>query len=162
AVWVWPTLYAADDAKKGEGLAERIQDLNLTDEQETKIADIQKECAPKVQEAGKELAGVVKEEGEKVRAGLTPEKREKIQAAREERREGRLDGLAARLAHLRELDLTDGEMSKIADIRQEYRPKIANALKGLESILSDQQKQARAEALKEGKKRREVLQALNL
>src|SRR5262245_44620796 len=47
------------DQKAGGGLAERIQDLNLTEEQETKIADIRKECKPKVQEAAKELATIV-------------------------------------------------------------------------------------------------------
>jgi Spy/CpxP family protein refolding chaperone len=162
-MWVGPTLRAADQAKKGGvGLSEQVQDLNLTDEQEARIADIRKECRPKVQEAGKELAAIVKEEVEKVRAVLTPEQKEKLQASKQERREGRHDGLAARIAHLRELDLTDGEMSKVADIRKEYRPKIVNAMKGLESILSDQQKKARAEALKAGKKRREVLESLNL
>ena len=42
--------------KPGEALAARIQDLNLTDEQEAKIAEIRKECRPEVQKAAKELA----------------------------------------------------------------------------------------------------------
>ena len=73
----------------GEGLAERIQDLHLTDEQETKIADIQKEYSPKVEEAAKELSGLVKEEMEKIHPVLTPEQREKLQALRAERKEHR-------------------------------------------------------------------------
>jgi len=53
-VWVYATLPAAAeeaDQKPGGGLAARVQDLNLTDEQETKIADIRKEYRPNVQEA---------------------------------------------------------------------------------------------------------------
>ena len=59
-MWVYAALPAAAeeaaDQKDVGALAERIQDLNLTDEQETKIADIRKGYKPKVQEAGKELA----------------------------------------------------------------------------------------------------------
>jgi Spy/CpxP family protein refolding chaperone len=146
----------------GQGLAERIQDLNLTDEQETKIADIRKECRPKIQEAAKELAGVGKEEMEKIHGVLTPEQRQKLQALREERKEHRAAGLAERIAHLRELDLTDAEMAQIADIRKECRPKIAKAMEGLRGILTDEQKKAREEGLKADKPRREVLASLNL
>ena len=146
----------------GQGLAERIQDLNLTDEQETKIADIRKECRPKIQEAAKELAGVGKEEMEKIHGVLTPDQRQKLQALREERKEHRAAGLAERIAHLRELDLTDAEMAQIADIRKECRPKIAKAMEGLRGILTDEQKKAREEGLKADKPRREVLASLNL
>jgi Spy/CpxP family protein refolding chaperone len=92
AALVCPGLWADDEAKDkgvGAGLAERIQDLNLTDEQEAKIADIRKESQPKVQEAAKELAGIVKEEVEKVRDVLTAEQKEKLGA------EGRAQGAAA-------------------------------------------------------------------
>jgi hypothetical protein len=41
----------AEQQAVGVVLAERIQDLNLTDEQEAKIADIRKEFRPRVQEA---------------------------------------------------------------------------------------------------------------
>jgi Spy/CpxP family protein refolding chaperone len=158
----------ADDQPKGERtrvgeiLAERIQDLNLTDEQETRIADIRKECRPKIQEAAKELATIVKEEVGKVHAVLTPEQNEKLQAMKEEREERRAEGLAERIAHLRDLDLTEAEMTQIEDLRKEYRPKIVKALEGLRGILSDEQRQAREEALKAGKKHREVLASLNL
>ena len=153
---------AEDKAKAGGELAARIQDLNLTDEQEAKVADIRKDYRPKVQEAAKELATLVKEEVEKVRGVLTQEQRTKLEATKEERQERRAEGLAERMAHLGELDLTDGEMAKIGDIRKEFRPKIEQALKQLQGLLSDDQKKAREEALKAGKKRREVLQALNL
>ena len=148
--------------KPGEGLAARIQDLNLTDEQEAKIADIRKEFRPKVQEAGKELAAVVKEEVEKAQAVLTPEQRTKLAAEKEERKEFRAERLAERIAHVEELDLTDDEVAKFAEIRKEYRPKVEKALKELQGLLSDDQKKARQEAVRADKKRREILASLNL
>ena len=158
---------AAEEKEKGEPKAVEIllvavQDLNLTDEQEAKIADIRKECKPKVQEAAKELAGVVKEEVGKIGGVLTPEQREKVKEAKAERKEFRAERLAERLAHLEELDLTDAEVAKIADIRKEYHPKVVKAMESLKGILSDDQKKAREEAIKEGKKRKEVIEALKL
>jgi len=148
--------------KRGEVLVVWIQDLNLTDDQEAKIADIRKEYRPKVQEAGKELAAVVKEEMEKVRDVLTPEQKTKLAAFKEERQENREEHLSERIAHLRELDLTDDEMAKIAEIRKEFRPKVEKALEGLKGILSDDQRKEREEGLKAGKKRREVIASLKL
>jgi len=149
-------------AEKEGGLAARIQDLNLTDEQEAKIADIRKEYRPKVQEAGKELAAIVKEEVEKIRAVLTPEQKTKLAEAKEERQARKAEGQSERIAHLGELDLTDGEIAKMEEIRKEYRPKIEKALKEMRGLLTDEQKKARQEALTAGKKRREVLEALKL
>jgi Spy/CpxP family protein refolding chaperone len=159
-----PTATAQEKADEtgAVGLAERIQDLNLTDEQETKIGDIRKEYRPKVQEAAKDLGGMVKEEVEKVRAVLTPEQRTKLEAAQEERQERRGEGLAERIAHVRELDLTDAEMTKLGEIRREYRPRIEKALRELQGLLTDDQKKAREEGLKAGKKRREILESLHL
>jgi Spy/CpxP family protein refolding chaperone len=148
--------------REREALAERLQDLNLTDEQEAKIADIRKECRPEVEKAAKELAAVVKEEVDKIRKILTPEQQQKLRAFAEERREHRLEGLCERVAHLRELDLTDAEVAKIVDIRKEFRPKIEKAMEGLRGTLTAEQRQAREEALKAGKRRREVLEALKL
>jgi Spy/CpxP family protein refolding chaperone len=154
-----PALAEEKADQKEVGLAARIQDLNLTDEQ---IADIRKEYRPKVQEAGKELAAVVKEEVGKVSGVLTAEQKEKLAAAKEERKENRAEGLAERIAHLGQLDLTDGEIAKIEDIRKEYRPKIEKVIKELQGLLTDDQKKAREEALKAGKKRREVLESLKM
>jgi Spy/CpxP family protein refolding chaperone len=157
---ICPRLCAADEPKVGEGLAERIQDLNLTDEQEAKIADIRKESRPKVEEAAKELGVVVKQEEDKVRAVLTPEQTEKLQALKGERKERRHEGLCERIAHLRDVDLTDAEISQIENIQKEFRPKIVKAMDGLKGLLSDEQKKAREEGLKAGKKRREILASL--
>jgi len=155
---VCPTLWAG----VGEGLAERIQDLNLTDAQEAKIGDIRKECQTKIREAGKELAALVKEEVEKIRDVLTPAQKQKILALKEEREERRLEGLAHGIAHLKDLDLTEDELAKIQDIRKEYRPRTVKAMEAFKGLLSGAQNKAREEGLTAGKTRREVLAALNL
>jgi Spy/CpxP family protein refolding chaperone len=152
----------AEQKVVGVVLVEQIQDLNLTDEQQAKLADIRKEYQPKVQEAGKELAAAVKEEVEKARAVLTPEQKQKLETLKEERAERREGCLAHRIAHLMDLDLTDTEMTKIGDIRKEFRPKIEKAMKELEGFLTDTQKKAREEALKAGKNRKEILESLKL
>ena len=54
--------------KPGGVLGARVQDLNLTDDQKAKIADIRKEYRPKVQEAGNKLRATVKEEVEAILA----------------------------------------------------------------------------------------------
>jgi Spy/CpxP family protein refolding chaperone len=157
---VYPALPAAAEEKADR--ADQIQDLNLTDEQEAKIADIRKESRPKVQEAAKELVAIVKEEVDKARAVLTDEQKTKLAATKDERKELRAERLAERIAHLEQLDLTDAEMAKIAEIRQEYRPQIVKAMEGLKGILSDEQRKAREEGLKADKNRREILASLNL
>ena len=63
----------ADDKEKGGRvtiLVEKIQDLQLSDGQEAKIADIRKECRPKVHEAGNKLRATVREEVEAIVAVL--------------------------------------------------------------------------------------------
>ena len=163
-VLVCPSL-AADKEEKtkvGEAVAERIQDLNLTDQQEAKIADIRKEFRPKVQEAAKALAGVVKDEEDKIQAVLTPEQRDKVKAMKEERAEHREECVVHAITNLKELDLTDAEMAKIGEIRKEFRPKIAKAMEGLRGILTDAQKKTREDALAAGKSRKEVMEALKL
>jgi len=152
----------APSATAAGGLVERLQDLNLTDEQEAKIADIRKEFRPKIQTAGKELAAVVKEEVEKVRGVLTPDQRTKLETLKEDRKEGRAERLSERLAHLQALDLTDAEMAQLAEIRKEFRPGFVKALGSLKGILTAEQQTAREEGLKAGKKRKEILASLNL
>jgi Spy/CpxP family protein refolding chaperone len=152
----------ADDQDNEKVFVVKIQDLNLTDEQEAKIAEIRKECRPKVEEAMKELAPLVKEEVEKIREVLTPEQKEKLQALRDERKEHRFEGLVGAIGHLKELDLTDGEMSQIAEIRNEFHPKIMKSLEGLKGMLNSDQRTAREEGLKAGKKHREIIASLNL
>jgi Spy/CpxP family protein refolding chaperone len=157
--------YRASDAnagEKGQVLVEWIQDLNLTDDQEAKIADIRKENGPKVKEAAKELLGLVKNEVEKIRAVLSVEQKEKLKEMKDERKELKLASLGMRIAHLKDLDLTEAELTKIADIQKEYRPKIGKAMKQLAGLLSEEQKKAREDALKAGKNRKEVWEAVKL
>jgi Spy/CpxP family protein refolding chaperone len=164
-MWVCPSLFADDEATARQtsvGSAERIQDLNLTDEQESRIADIRKECQPKVQEAARELAALVQDEEGQIRAVLTDAQREKLQAFKEERKEHRMEGLCERMAHLRDLDLTEDERTKIQEIRNEYHPRIAKAVESLHGILTDDQRRTREEGLKAGKPHREVLASLDL
>ena len=129
----------AANLANGQGrFAERVQDLDLTDQQEAKIADIQKASRPKVQEAAKALGALVKEEVEKIQEVLNAEQRQKVQALREdrdERQDRREECLSHALANLKELDLTDAEMSKIGEIRGDIRPQMAKAVKELEGLL---------------------------
>jgi Spy/CpxP family protein refolding chaperone len=168
AMSVSPRLIRADEPKGEAGetvqkhLAARMADLHLTDEQHAKIAEIRKEFRPKVKEAGEELAAVVKEEVEKVRALLTSEQKEKLEVSKEERKAHRFEGLAERIAHLKDLDLTDAEITRIADIREEYRPRIEKVMNELSGLLSEDQRKAREEGLKAGKTRREVMESLSL
>jgi len=148
----------------GQGvIVERIQDLPLTDAQEAKIAEIRKDSRGKVGEAAKDLATLLKSEMGKIREVLTAEQREKVQGLKEDREERR-DGssLAHAIASLKDLDLTDAEMAKIGAIRKEYQPKLFKSLKELDGMFSEEQKKVRTEALTEGKKRSEILAALNL
>jgi Spy/CpxP family protein refolding chaperone len=144
------------------GLAARLQDLDLTDEQEARILDIRKDHRPKVQEAARELAAVVKEEVDKVRGVLTPEQRTKFEAAKDERPEVRPEGLSERVGHLDKLDLTDDEVAKIREIHADFRPQMEKVLEQLQGLLTDDQNKARHQALEAGKKRREVLGTLKL
>jgi Spy/CpxP family protein refolding chaperone len=150
------------DEKVGVILVAQIQDLHLTDDQETKIAEIRKEYQPKVQEAAKDLRSVAKEEFEKIHGVLTADQQKKCEEIREERRESRGNRLSERLAHLEELDLTEAETAKLAEIRKDFRPRIEKTLTQLRGVLTDEQRTAREAALKAGKNRREVMAALKL
>jgi Spy/CpxP family protein refolding chaperone len=143
-------------------VVERVQDLDLTDAQETKIAEIRKQHQPKVQAAAKELGTLLKEEDDKIRDVLTAEQQKQVQAMKEERKDHREECVAHAFASLKELDLTDAEMTRIGEIRKEFRPKFENALKELDGLLTDAQKKAREEALRAGKTRREVVASLGL
>ena len=122
-------LCSAQQPQEGRTCIERIRDIDLTEAQEATIAGIEDEYAPKVQDAVTALKSVIDEELDKLRAVLTPEQLVKIENMKEERKTLRLEGLAARIAHLRDLDLTEDEMAKIEEIRNEYCSKIVQALR---------------------------------
>jgi Spy/CpxP family protein refolding chaperone len=154
----------ASESKEGasEGMVEGMVDLSLTEDQETKLADMRKEMRPKIQEAAKELAGLVKDEVDKVREVLTADQREKVKALMDERREKRGERMVERIAHLKDLELSDAERAQFEEIREEYRPKLEKLMKELSGVLTDEQKKTREEGLKEGKSRRDIRQSLNL
>jgi Spy/CpxP family protein refolding chaperone len=139
-----------------------IQDIELTSDQEARIAAIRKEYGTKIKEDAKELKTLATQQLDRIRNVFTPEQRTKIQQIIAERREFKVESLAHTIASLQELDLTEAELTKIAEIRKEFRPRMEAAVKQLDGLLTDAQKKARAEAIKAGKTRREVLQALNL
>jgi Spy/CpxP family protein refolding chaperone len=155
-----PGLWAADQGKDSPG--DRLQDLKLTDEQEAKIAEIRKEYQAKVQGAAKELAALIKEEVDKARDVLTDEQKTKLTTLKDERKELRAQRVSERIAHLEHLHLTDTEHAKITAIREEYHPKIVKAMENLRGLLTNDQRMTREEALKAGKKRKEMIAALNL
>jgi Spy/CpxP family protein refolding chaperone len=143
-------------------LVERLQELNLSDEQEAKIASIQKENRPKVEAAAEELKAIAKEEMDKVSAVLTPEQKEKVAALKVERKELRAEGVSERVARVGELDLSDAEIAQIESVRKEARPQIAKAMAGLRGLLNEEQRKEREQALQSGKKHREILESLGL
>lgn len=165
---VVPQLRGADESKAARGerakerIAESMADLNLTNEQETKIADIQKQNQSKIRDAAKQLSAVVKEEIEKIQAVLTPEQKAHRATQKEERKEERAERLAERIARVKELDLTDAELAQFEEIKEETRPKIEKLMTDLAAILTPEQKEARSKALQSGESRREVREALNL
>jgi Spy/CpxP family protein refolding chaperone len=159
ALALTPRLLAQDES---EGKATHLQDLNLTEKQWANIEEIRKEGRPKVQQAGKELVALLKEEVEKVREVLTPEQKTQLKALKEDRQAPSPEGLAQRIAHLGELQLTDGEAARIAEIRKQYRPKIVQAQDALEGVLNNKQSKARKDGLKAGKNRPEIIASLNL
>jgi Spy/CpxP family protein refolding chaperone len=160
AAWMFDSRTAVAD--EGPNFVLAIQDLNLTDAQEEKIAAIRTESRPKVQEAAKDLNTLIKLEMEKMKAVLTEEQVKKIEAMKEDREDRREECLAHTFTSLKELDLTGAEMTKIGEIRREFRPKIEKAVKELDGLLTDTQKRNRADAIKAGKKRKDVLAALEL
>jgi Spy/CpxP family protein refolding chaperone len=164
AIGTSPRTTRAEDDPKGTDtvFVERFQDINLTDAQETKLAEIRKEHEPKVQAAAKDLGNLIKEEVDKVQGVLTDQQREKLKAWKDARAEHREHCVAHLIACLHHFDLTDAEMTKIGEIRKEFRPKIRKSMEGLHGLLTADQKKAREDALKAGKSRKEVLEALAL
>jgi len=155
---------AQDQLQGGQAkvLVVSIQDIDLSDEQEAKIAAIRQEYRPKIAESAKELKNLVKDEVDQIRSVFTPEQMPKVQAIIEARKEFKEESLAQTIVSLKELDLTEAELTKIAEIRKEFRPRIEEAAKQLEGFLTDTQKMAKDEAIKADKTRTQVLQALNL
>ena len=102
--------------KAGKTRREILESLKLTDAQKEKVVTF-----------AKETGTLVREEMEKIRDVLTAAQQEKLQELKDERKEQVRDRLAHRIANLRDLNLTDEQKTKLAEIRKEYRPKIQEA-----------------------------------
>lgn len=82
--------------------------VELTDEQKTQVAAINKEFAPKLMEAQKKLRSI-----------LTDEQRKSQQAAMKSIRESKLKGKERAKALAEALNLTDEQKKQMADVRAE-------------------------------------------
>jgi hypothetical protein len=106
---------------------EIITSLKLTDDQKVKVEAV-----------GKEVHALVREELERMREVLTESQRETLQDLKEERRERVRDRTAHHIANLRELNLTDEQKAKMADIRKEYRPRVHEAGNKLRGVVREE------------------------
>lgn len=71
---------------------EMLEGLNLTDEQKANVAEIRKEYAPKLEEAGKDVKALRKEVHEKILACLTPEQKDQLKQKREQWKDRKPEG----------------------------------------------------------------------
>ncbi len=145
--------------------------MKLTDEQKTKLA-----------EARKQWGDLWKESGEKFRAILTPEQQKKLpplpppwgkpaEKPAEKPAPGKMEKMpggspnrpAPGPSFFKNLNLTPEQETKLADLRKEFDPKFKAAREKMESVLTDEQKKARGEAMKTardaGKKGKDVWDA---
>ncbi len=116
-----------DALKAGKKRSEVRESLALSAEQKEKLESV-----------GKELRALVGEEMEKVRDVLTPEQLERFQERREEPRENVRDRLAWRISNLKELNLSEEQVSKISDSRKEFRPKVHEAGNALRAAIREE------------------------
>jgi Spy/CpxP family protein refolding chaperone len=151
-------LLAADYAYSLDKMAELI----LAEEQETRLRDIRQEFSAKIAKAGKDLAALAKEEVTEIRTVLTPAQNKRVEALKLEPLDHKVEGLAQRLAGLAILDLTQAELAKIREVREQYRPKIEKALKNLDTVLGREQTKARTDAINSGKTASQVMADLKL
>jgi Spy/CpxP family protein refolding chaperone len=116
-----------DGLKANMKRKEIIASLKLTDDQKSKVEAI---C--------KEVHTLVREELEKMREVLTEGQRAKLDELKSERKEHVRDHLAHRIANLKELNLTEEQKTKIADIRKEFRPKVHEAGSKLRATVREE------------------------
>jgi Spy/CpxP family protein refolding chaperone len=84
------------------------------------------------------VGALVREELEKIRDLLTEGQKEKLAEFKEERRERVRDRKAHRIANLKDLNLTEEQVMKLADVRKEYRPKIHEAGNNLRATVREE------------------------
>jgi Spy/CpxP family protein refolding chaperone len=116
-----------DGVKAGKKRKEILESFKLTDDQKEKVTAV-----------AKELGALVREEAEKVRDVLSASQKEELQEIKDERKEHVRDRRAHRVANLKDLNLTDEQKTKLADIRKEFRPKIQEAGNKLRSGVREE------------------------
>jgi len=113
--------------QSGKKHREALASLNLTGAQKEKVADVCRDCC-----------SAVKEELEKFRDALSTQQQAKLADLKDERRENVRDRMAHRIANLQELNLTEDQRAKIAEIRKEYRPRVQEAGNKLRAAVRDE------------------------
>jgi len=111
----------------GKKRLEILASLNLTDEQKEKMTA-----------ACKSVGTAVNEELAKIREVLTPAQQGKLVDLKDEVREHIRDRMAARVANLKDLNLTAEQKSQIETIRNEYRPRVHEAGNRLRAAVREE------------------------
>jgi Spy/CpxP family protein refolding chaperone len=123
---------AQEAGKKGRELQKAVDAaLKLSDEQKPQIAEIRKEADH-----------LNREFREKVITLLNPAQKEKL----EKRNAPRLWQFEV----LKGLELTTDQKAKLEKLQKEFLPKIQQALRKMDSVLTDEQRKARAETIQAG------------
>src|SRR5262249_24858830 len=113
--------------KAGKPRREVLQALQLTDEQKQKVATV-----------AKELGTVIRDELTKIRDVLTEAQKEQLPVLKEERRDRVRDHLAHRIMNLKELNLTDAQVSTLTKIREEYRARVHEAANNVRATVREE------------------------
>jgi len=111
----------------GKKRSEMLEALRLTDEQKEKAATV-----------GKAVGSLVREEMEQIRDVLSASQKEQLGELKEERKEQVRHRLAHQIMNLKDLNLTDEQKTKLAEIRTEYRPKVQEVGNRLRASIRDE------------------------
>ena len=114
-------------AGAGKSRREVLASLNLTEEQRSKIESV-----------GNEVRGIVHEEIDKIRDVLDPQQREKLSAMRQDRLEQFRARTFFAIASLRDLNLTDEQVTKLKAVQNEYGSRIEEAGNQLRAIVREE------------------------
>ncbi len=121
--------------------ARLLEGLNLTDEQRAKVAEINKEFAPKVAELAKKRLEVLTEDQKKARADAE-------KAAKEAGKSREEVAKAAREA----VTLTPDQKQNMSEIAKEERELFNQRIEKIKAVLNDDQKEQLQKRLDEAKK----------
>ncbi|MBC7819295.1 MAG: hypothetical protein IAG10_20610 [Planctomycetaceae bacterium] len=124
---------AKPNARKEQPAVQLPKEITLTDEQKTKVAELEKEYAPKMKELREKLDKVMTEEQKKARLDVMKEAREKGKEGRKgkELQQALKDAMKLSEEQQKSYDETD---KKIVALRQEILEKV-------KPLLTDEQKE---------------------